>query len=213
MSGGAKQLRGLAVEGGQVADQEGGAGRRGPAARPKCHDARAVEAFLDVLGRAEHRPSQRMLTERGLVDQVFGHHGRLVVGPGDLLHHHAALAVQLVGVDPGPAHEVGQQVGGLQRPFGPGRDVKRDQVVARVGVEHRTDALCGLVDVAVGGEFLPALEHQVLQEMGHPVLLGALGSRARVEGDQDRGGAGPLERDPIHRQAVGRGGLSDGGHA
>ena len=41
--------------------------------------------------------------------------GRLVVGAGDLLHDDAALAVHLVGVDPRPGDEVGEQVGGLQR--------------------------------------------------------------------------------------------------
>ena len=66
---------------------------------------------------AEHRPAERVLAEHRLVDQVLGDRRRLVVGARDLLHHDAALAVELLAVDPGPADEVGQQVGGLQRPL------------------------------------------------------------------------------------------------
>ena len=65
--------------------------------------------------------------------------------------------------------------------------------------------LGGLVDVAVGRVLLAALEHEMLEEMGHPVLLGALGARARVERDQERDRARALDRDPVQRQAVGEG--------
>ncbi len=81
--------------------------------------------------------------------------------------------------------------------------MERDQVVARVGVEHGADPLGGLVDVAVGRVLLAALEHEVLEEVGHPVLLGALGAGAGVERDQERHRARALDRDPVQRQAVG----------
>ena len=143
-----------------------------------------------------------MIAERGLVDQVLGHHRRLVVGARDLLHDDAALAVELVAVDPRAADEVRQQVGGLERLLGARGDVEGDQVVAGVGVEHRADALRGLVDVAVGGVLLAALEHEVLEEVRHPVLLRALGAGAGVERDEDRHRARALDRDPVEREPV-----------
>ena len=68
-----------------------------------------------MLGGTEHRAAERVVAERGLVDEVLGEGRRLVVGAGDLLDHDAALAVELLGVDPRPADEVGQQVDRLQR--------------------------------------------------------------------------------------------------
>ena len=59
-----------------------------------------------------------------------------------------------------------------------------DEVVARVGVDHRAHPLGGLVDVAVVRVALAALEHQVLEEVGDAVLLRALGARAGVERDE-----------------------------
>ena len=84
-----------------------------------------------VVRGAEHRPPQRVVAEGGAVDQVLGQHRGLVVGARDLLDHHAALAVELAGVDVRPAHEVGQQVGGLERPLGARGDVEGDDVVRR----------------------------------------------------------------------------------
>ena len=143
--------------------------------------------------RAEHRPAERVLAERGLVDQVLGDRRGLIVGARDLLDDDAALTVELGRVDPRPPDEVGQQIGRLGRALGADGDVERDEVVARVRVEHGADPLGGLVDVSVGGVLLAALEHEVLEEVGHPVLLGALGAGARVERDQQRHRAGPLD--------------------
>ena len=56
--------------------------------------------------------------------------------------------------------------------------MERDQVVARVGVEDRADPLGGLVDVPVGGVLLAALEHEMLEEVGHPVLVSGRSVRA-----------------------------------
>ena len=177
------------------------AGRR-PAARAERDDRIAGEGVADVLGRAQHRASERVVAEHGLVDQVLGHDRRLVVGARDLLHDHAALAVDLVAVDSRPADEVGQQVRRLHRLRGARGDVEGDEIVARVRVEHRADPLGGLVDVAVGRVLLAALEHQVLEEVSHAVLVGALGARAGIERDQDRHRSRSLDRDPIQRQAV-----------
>ena len=68
---------------------------------------------------------------------------------GDLLDHDAALAVELLGVDLRAPDEVGQQVDRLAGHLGAAGDVERDEVVRRVGVEHRAHALGGLVDLAV----------------------------------------------------------------
>ena len=111
-----------------------------------------------MLGGAEDRPTKRVIAERGLVDQVLGHHRGLVVGARDLLDDDAAFAIELVGVDPRATDEIGQEVGGLQRGVGAGRDVERDQVVAGVRVEDRADPLGRLVDVTVGRVLLAALE-------------------------------------------------------
>ena len=74
-----------------------------------------------MLGRAEHRPAERVIAEHRLVDQVLGHHRGLIVGAGDLLDDDAALSIHLLGVDSRPGDEVGQQVGGLERALGRAR--------------------------------------------------------------------------------------------
>ena len=58
---------------------------------------------------------ERMIAEHRLVDQVLGDRRRLIVGAGDLLDDDAALAIQLLLVDPRAGDEVGQQVGRLER--------------------------------------------------------------------------------------------------
>jgi len=100
----------------------------------------------------------RMVAEHGLVDQVLGDGGRLVIGPGDLLDDDAALAVELALVDPRPRDEVGEQIGGREQMLGPRGDVERDQVMAGVGVEDGADTFGRLVDVAVRRKLLAAFE-------------------------------------------------------
>ena len=102
-----------------------------------------------MLHGAEHGAPERVLAERGLVDQVLGDGRRLVVGARDLLDHDAALAVELLGVELRAADEVGQQVDRLERDLGAAGDVEGDEVVARVGVELRAHPLGRLVDLAV----------------------------------------------------------------
>ena len=138
-----------------------------------------------MLGRAQHGPPERMIAEHGFIDQVLGHDRGLIVRAGDLLDHNPALAVHLLGIEPGLGDEIGQQVGGLEAALGPRGDVKGDQIVAGVGVEYSADPLRRLVDGPVGRILLTPLEDQMLEEVSHPVLLVALGARAGVEGDEN----------------------------
>ncbi len=144
-----------------------------------------------------------MIAEGRLVDQMLGEDGRLIVGASDLLHDHAALPVELLGIDPRPVHEIGQQVDRFGCLLGARGDVEGDEVMAGVGVQHSADALRRLVDVAVGRVLLAALEHQVLEEVGHAVLVRRLGPRARVKRQEDGQRSGSFHGDPIQRQAVG----------
>jgi len=191
----------------EVADHERASPRRRPAARAERDDAVARERIPDVLGGTEHGAPQRMIAERRFVDQVLCHHRRLIVGPCNLLDDDAALAVELFAVDPRASDEVGQQVGGLARALGARGDVKRDQVVAGVGVQHGSDTGRGVVDVAVGLVLLAALEDEVFEEVRHPVLLGSLGARTGVERHQHRDRARSLDFDLVERKAVREGRL------
>ena len=155
-----------------------------------------------MLGGAEDGTTEGMVPKGGLVDQVLGHHRGLVVGPGDFLHHDPSLAIELAGVDSRSADEVSQQVGCLERALGPRGDVERDQVMARIRVQHRADPLGGGVDVAVGGVLLTAFEHQVLEEVGHAVLPGPLRAGPGVESHEDRHRPRPLALHAEHRQLV-----------
>ena len=83
-----------------------------------------------MLGGPEHRSPERVIAEHGLVDQVLGDRGGLVVGARDLLDDDTPLAIELVGVDPRAPHEVGEQVSGLERAARADGDVEGDKVVA-----------------------------------------------------------------------------------
>ena len=193
-------------------DEERPAVRPRPAALAEGDDPLAREA-AQVLLRAEHRAAQRMIAERRPVDQVLGDRRGLVVGAVDLLDHDAALAVELLGVDPRAAGEVAQQVDRLRGGLGADGEVEGDEVVARVRVQHAPEPLGGLVDVLVRRVLLAPLEHEVLEEVGHPVLLGALVARARVERDEHGQRARARQADLVDRQPVrGDGGRCDLGH-
>ncbi len=159
-----------------------------------------------LLG-AEDRATERMVAEHRAVDEDVRQVCGLVVGAGDLLNHDAALLLQLVGVEPRPADEVGEEVDRLDDPVGPDDDEEGDDVVAREGVHARTQDLGGGVDVAVGRMVLSALEDHVLEEMRHPALLGALDPRAGVEGDDRRDRARAVDADAEEWQPVGERGL------
>jgi hypothetical protein len=146
-----------------------------------------------------------VVPERRAVDQVLGHDGRLVVGARDLLHYDAALAVQLAGVDLRAPREVREQVDRLPDDLGAAREVEGHDVVGGVGVEHGAHLLGGLVDLAVVVVELAALEHEMLEEVRHAVLLGALRAGAGLEGHEGGDGTGALELDAMEGQAVGEG--------
>jgi hypothetical protein len=152
-----------------------------------------------VLGGAQHGTAERVIAVGGLVQQLVGHRGGLVVVAVDLLDDHAALAVELVGVDARAGHEVREQVHrGHQRLRARG-DVEGDQVVRGVGVELRAEPLGRLVHVAVGRELLAALEDEVLEEVRHPVLVGPLRAGARVERDE-RGDRARARHPELHER-------------
>src|SRR3982074_1050561 len=93
----------------EVADEERAPARARPAALAKGDDALAREA-PEALLRTEARAPGRVLAERRPVDQVLGDGGGLVVGAVDLLDDDAPLAVELLGIQAWPAHEVRKQV-------------------------------------------------------------------------------------------------------
>ena len=89
-----------------------------PRAPAQRRSRNATIASRVKLRRFSSGPStgapERVLAERGPVDQVLGDRRGLVVGAVDLLDHHAALAIELVGVEPRAPDEVGQQVDRLR---------------------------------------------------------------------------------------------------
>ena len=154
------------------------------------HFRRSIDVE-DKGGKADYDPvteADRLAEAfiRGAIEQLVRDRRRLVVGARDLLDHDTALAIQLLGVEAGASDEIAQEVDRRHRGLRPARDVKGHEIVRRVGVQLRAQPLRRLVHVAVGGVLLAALEDQVLEEVRHPVLLGALGAGARVEGDQCR---------------------------
>ena len=197
----------------EVAGQEGAAGARAPATVAEGEDAVAGEA-AQVLLRAQHGAPERVVAEGRPVDQVLGHRRGLVVGAVDLLDHDPPLAVELGGVEPCPADEIAQQVDRLGSALGTDGDVEGDQVVAGVRVQHAPEPLGGLVDVLVGRVLLAALEHEVLEEVGHPVLLGTLVAGPGVERQQHGQRACARELEAVHGHSVlGDGAGAHTGHA
>ena len=191
-----------------VADDERAPARAGPAALAEGDDRVAREGPQVILG-AQDGAAQRMVAEVRAVDELLGHRGGLVLVALDLLDDDAALLVELGGVDLRAPDEVGEQVDGLHGRLGAHGDVEGDEVVRGVGVQRAAHALGRLVDLAVVVVDLAALEHEVLEEVGHPVLVGALGAGAGVEADEDRRGARAREGDAVDRQPVGGDGGGD----
>ena len=148
--------------------------------------------------------AERVVAEGGAVDQVLGDDGGLVVGARDLLDDDAALAVELLGVDLRAADEVRQQVDRAADDLGAAGEVEGHDVVRGVGVEHRAHLLGGLVDLAVVVVELAALEDEVLEEVGHAVLLGALRAGAGLEGHEDGDGARPSSSTRWRGRPLGR---------
>jgi hypothetical protein len=94
----------------QVADHERAAAGAGPLTLAEGDDGLAREG-AQVLLRSEHGTAERVVAERGAVDEVLGEHGGLVVGARDLLDDDAALAVELLRVDLGrPTKSVSRSI-------------------------------------------------------------------------------------------------------
>src|SRR6185295_19399072 len=82
----------------EVADDERAAPLARPAALAEGDDALARERAQVVLGAEDGAP-ERVVAERGAVDDLLGHGRRLVLVALDLLDDDAALAVELRGID------------------------------------------------------------------------------------------------------------------
>ncbi len=193
---------GIGAQSLEIPNRQRGPTARSPLTVAEGDDAVTRERLSEMLGRPEHRAAQGMVAEHGLVDQVLGDGRGLVVVAGDLLDDDAALLVQLDRVERRAADEVRQQIGRLDALGRARGDVEGDHVMARVGVEDGAVALGRLVDVAVGLVLLAALEHEVLEEVRHAVLLGPLGAGAGIESDHQRDRARAVHGDPVQRQAV-----------
>ena len=152
-----------------------------------------------------------MVSEGRLAEQIINQHRRLVVRAGDLLDHDATLLFELLGVEPWPCSEVGQEVRRLDQSIGPRDDPEDHVVLGRVGVETRTQSLGGRVHLSVRRIVLAALEDQVLEEVGGAVLLGPLHPRAGREGNRDGHRPRALDSDAKQGQAVRQLGDLDGG--
>ncbi len=177
----------------------------------EAHDGLAREGAQVLLGAEDGTP-EGMVAEGRAIDQVLGHHRRLVVGARDLLDDDPALAVELRRVDLRAPDEVGEQVDRLVDHLGATGDVEGHEIVRRVRVEDRAHPLGGLVDLAIVVVLLAALEHQVLEEVGHAVLVGALGARTGVERDEDGGRSSARNLDAVDRETRGEGRRFDARH-
>src|ERR1700744_5949977 len=97
----------------EVADRQCRAALRCPLPVTEGDYAVARERFREMLGRAEHRTSERMVTEYRLVDQMLGQGRRLIVVAADLLYDDTTLLVEFRRVKGRPADEIRQQVSRL----------------------------------------------------------------------------------------------------
>ena len=123
------------------------------------------------IRRAQHRPAERLVGQRGLLelveDQVVGRVERLA----DLLQDDAALALQLVGIEHRVAQDVGHHLDAERHVLLEDRGVVGGDLAAGIGVEAAADILDLLGDHA-GRARLGALERHVLQHVRHAVELG-----------------------------------------
>ena len=159
--------------------------RGGVVARQEGEEIVAADR-LDRVGGAQHRPAERLVGQRGLLelveDQVVGRVERLA----DLLQDDAALALQLVGIEHRIAQDVGHHLDAERHVLLQDRGVVGGDLAAGVGVEAAADVLDLLGDGA--GRARPgALERHVLQHVRHAVQLGQFVARAAGDPDAERG--------------------------
>ena len=121
--------------------------RGGVVARQEGEEIVAADR-LDRVGGAEHRPAERLVGQRGLLelveDQVVGRVERLA----DLLQDDAALALQLVGIEHRIAQDVGHHLDAERHVLLQDRGVVGGDLAAGIGVEAAADILDLLGDGA-----------------------------------------------------------------
>ena len=164
---------------------------------------RAPRDAGDHVGRAEHRPPQRMPAEHRLRDEVEDELLRRVVDHGDLLEHDLPLGVEVgeAGREDHVRHHVERRLEMLVEDAG----VDDGVVAGRRGVQLAAEGVEGLRDLDRGVR-RRALEEEVLQEVADAGVRVVLVARAGAdpEADRDRAHCGQrLGDDP--RAAVERG--------
>ena len=126
---------------------------------------------LDGVGRAQHRPAERLAGQRGLLELVEDHVVGRVERLADLLQDDAALALQLVGIEHRVAQDVGHHLDAERHVLLQDRGVVGRDLAAGIGVEAAADILDLLGDGA-GRAGPRALERHVLEHVRHAVQLG-----------------------------------------
>ena len=152
----------------------------------------------DDLARADHGPSQRVLPEDSLAQQVEDPVLRIVLVHRDLLEHHLALGLELA--EPGAPDHVAHHVEcalevAVEHPC-----VQRGRFLVGARVGFRPHLVEQLVDL-LRSVALCATEQHVLDQMGDARLMPLLDRRARAYPEAER-----------HR-AHARNGLGDDPHA
>ena len=165
---------------------------------------RVLRDRRDHLGRADHRPPERVVAEDRLGDQVVHELLRRVLVHRDLLEHDLALGVELV--EGRREHHVAHHV-----------ERRLEVVVGDAGVDDRVLARGGRVQLAAEpvedlgdlecAEPARSLEEQVLDEVRDARLRRLLVARAGADPVADRGRADvvePLGDHPLARVELGQ---------
>ena len=153
---------------------------------PVVAGERAAADRGDDLGGADHRPSERVVAEDGLREEVVHELLRRVLVHRDLLEHDLALLVDLGegGREDHVGHHLERR---LDVVVGDAR--VDDGVLARGrGVQLRAHGVEGLRDL-LRLEPPRALEQQVLDEVGDACTVGSLVAGADVDPEAERDGA------------------------
>ena len=110
---------------------------------------------LDRVGRAEHRPAERLAGQRRFLElvehEIVGRVERLA----DLLQDDAALALQLVGIEHRIAQDVGDHLDAERHVLLQHRGVVGRDLAAGIGVEAAADILDLLGDGARCASWCP----------------------------------------------------------
>src|SRR5581483_370941 len=158
---------------------------------------------VDSGDLTEDRQCQRMalpeLEVEEVVDEVVGR----VLGLRDLLEHDLALAVDFGGVEDRVEEEAGEQLGCHREVLAEHLGVVAGVLLAGERVEHAADRVDFLGDLCRGAR-ARALEEQVFDEVGDPVLGRDFVARAVLYPDAEGGRDHRGHRLAQHAQAVGQ---------